>query len=182
MPKTEKKEKAFLFVLEKIFELGTMPFEVFDAMTTNGGFGRRTLGSALSGVRKRGYVRTARKSRKAHPALVLTPKGILRVLFERCKFFSSKQKNTWDKKWRMLIFDIPEKQRRYRDFLRRHLASFGFFKLHKSVWVTPHRISPDLIRLLWELRIKVYTRCIVAEHIDYDRDLLEKFQLSSDDV
>ncbi|MDO8558620.1 MAG: hypothetical protein Q7S09_05590 [bacterium] len=175
--KFAKTEKAFLFLLEKVFELGSLPFEVFDQATAHGGFGKRTLGSALSGVRKRGYVKTIRKHHAQSPMLVLTPKGNLRILLERCKLLQSEERKPWDKKWRIIIFDIPERLRAHRDFLRRHLVSFGFAKLHKSVWITPRRISPELIQLLWEMRIKIYTRCMVVEHMDYDKDLLKKFEL-----
>jgi len=171
--------KAFLFILQKIFEFGCLPFEVFDQVTTHGGFGKRTLGAALSGVRKRGYVKIVRTRHAPNPTLVLTPKGTLRVLLERCKILSSQETRVWDKKWRIIIFDIPEKKRAYRDFLRQHLRSFGFKKLNKSVWVTPHHINPDLIQLLWQLHIKIYTRFIVAEHMDFDRDILKKFNLSA---
>lgn len=43
----------------------------------------------------------------------------------------------WDGKWRMIIFDIKEKQRKRRDELRLLLEGAGFTKLQQSVWVHP---------------------------------------------
>jgi DNA-binding transcriptional regulator PaaX len=37
----------------------------------------------------------------------------------------------------IIIFDIPEKKRRYRDWLRIELVSFGFEQIQKSVWFGP---------------------------------------------
>lgn len=172
MAKKTKKGDILLFILEKLLELGSLPFEVFEATTTHGGFGKRTLGAALSGARMHGYVTVQRKSH--HPLLVLTRKGLMRTLLEKSKIISEKP---WDKKWRIIIFDVPESRRGKRDFLRRQLGLLGFQKLHKSVWVSPHPIPKEFVRLLWELKIKIYTRFIVAEHIDYEKDLLKKFGL-----
>ena len=172
-----------LFVLEKIFELGMVPFEVFEATTSHGGFGKRTLSSALASAQRSGYIKKAQKKapKKTAPnsLLALTPKGRLRLLSERCKLASRETKPVWDRRWRILIFDIPERKRYLRDYLRQHLRSFGFACLHKSVWVTPYHTPTDLIRLLWELRVKIYTRYILTEHMDYEKDLLRKFNLAT---
>lgn len=45
--------------------------------------------------------------------------------------------NTWDKKWRLVIFDIPEQSRSARDHIRRLLKELGFQQLQLSVWVHP---------------------------------------------
>lgn len=43
----------------------------------------------------------------------------------------------WDKKWRMVMFDIPEQQRVIRDSLRKNLKNLGFLEFQKSVFVYP---------------------------------------------
>jgi phenylacetic acid degradation operon negative regulatory protein len=55
-----------------------------------------------------------------------------------------KAKVSWDKKWRMVIFDIPEVTRRDRDFLRSQLQWLGFLELQKSVWIFPYEIKSEL--------------------------------------
>jgi len=37
----------------------------------------------------------------------------------------------------IVIFDIPEKKKRYRDWLRMELIGFGFTMIQKSVWLGP---------------------------------------------
>ncbi|MDD3531332.1 MAG: CRISPR-associated endonuclease Cas2 [Candidatus Pacebacteria bacterium] len=44
----------------------------------------------------------------------------------------------WDGKWRMVAFDIKEKQRKRRDELRLLLEGVGFVRLQHSVWVHPY--------------------------------------------
>ena len=43
----------------------------------------------------------------------------------------------WDKKWRLVIFDIPEKRRRERAALRKKLIEIGFYQCQKSAWIYP---------------------------------------------
>jgi len=58
-----------------------------------------------------------------------------------------KKPKKWDKKWRVVIFDIPEEERYKRDVLRNALREFGFIKLQQSVWVYPYDCK-SLVMLL----------------------------------
>ncbi len=56
----------------------------------------------------------------------------------------------WDKKWRLVIFDVPEKHKKAREALRRKLKDLNFIRLQDSVWVTPYPCD-DEIRFLREI-------------------------------
>jgi CRISPR-associated endonuclease Cas2 len=43
----------------------------------------------------------------------------------------------WDEKWRVINFDIPEKDRKLRDKLRYSLEQVGFKSLQRSLWISP---------------------------------------------
>lgn len=49
----------------------------------------------------------------------------------------------WNKWWYVLMFDVPEKNRAYRDTLRAFLKKMRCGCLQKSVWVTPTDIRAD---------------------------------------
>lgn len=87
------------------------------------------------------------------------------------------KKRKWDGRWRMIIFDVPEKKRKYRDYLRQMLKTLGFKELQKSTWVTPYPIPGFLKELLWEEQMKHFTRFITIKEIDYDKDLRKIFKL-----
>lgn len=53
----------------------------------------------------------------------------------------------------MITYDIPERERRKRDLLRRELLSMGFKKLQQSVWVGKILIPPDFITDLKKERL-----------------------------
>src|SRR3989344_3005352 len=46
-------------------------------------------------------------------------------------------KKKWDKKWRIVLFDIPEPKKKTRDALRRKLKKLGFLEFQKSVFIFP---------------------------------------------
>lgn len=84
----------------------------------------------------------------------------------------------WDGTWRLVIFDVPEKYRYQRDYLRDLLKGLGFFQLQKSTWITPYPIPEFFASLLEEERIIAYARILHVDEIDYDKDLREHFQLT----
>ncbi len=55
----------------------------------------------------------------------------------------------WDQKWRLIIFDIPEKARIKRDAFRGKLKELGFYQLQKSIWVFPYPCEKE-VKLLRE--------------------------------
>ena len=84
----------------------------------------------------------------------------------------------WDKKWRILIFDIPENRKLTRDRIRRTLVGLGFKHLQDSVWVYPYDCE-DLITLLKaDLRIGKDILYIIADTIEYDLPLRRHFGLA----
>ena len=70
--------------------------------------------------------------------VVLTENGRVKHLqYELASQVSQFSKNKWDGKWRIILFDVPEKNRHSRDQFRIFLKSLKFFKLQKSVYLTP---------------------------------------------
>ena len=66
----------------------------------------------------------------------LTPKGRLLLGGKALANFGKTEK--WDKQWRVVSFDIPEKVRYSRLKLRITLRDIGFVKLQNSLWAYPY--------------------------------------------
>lgn len=58
------------------------------------------------------------------------------------------QKKRWDKKWRIVLFDIAELNRKKRDMLRGKLKELGFGMFQQSVYISPHNFTKDLVEFL----------------------------------
>ncbi|MFH0969269.1 MAG: hypothetical protein V1804_02065 [Patescibacteria group bacterium] len=109
--------------------------------------------------------------------LVLTKKGkrqakILNLLGSSIYF---KKPKRWDGKWRIVIFDIPEKDRLFRDILREHLYSLQFFKLQQSVFVSPYPFEKPILELVFLYSAEPYVRVITATKIDNEAKIKKHF-------
>jgi len=62
--------------------------------------------------------------------------------------YSEAQNKKWSGEWLIVVFDIPEKQKRNRDVLRNKLYELGFGKLQRSVFISPFDVYEDLVELL----------------------------------
>jgi len=106
---------------------------------------------------------------------ILTEKGRSMASLLEFKTISPQK---WDGKWRIIIFDVPERYKRRRDFLRNKLQEIGFEQLQKSVWVFPFPIPKALDWLIEEVGLKINVRYLVVESVNYEKDLLHKFNLT----
>jgi len=108
--------------------------------------------------------------------MILTERGKSRILkyhFDQMKI----EKRNWDEKWRMVIFDIPEKIRKGRDALREKLKKLGFYELQKSVFVFPYECKDEIDFLIEFFNLKRYVRYGILEKIDNDLHLRKVFGL-----
>jgi len=85
----------------------------------------------------------------------------------------------WDGKWRVVIFDIPEKRRDARDELRLALISIGFVMIQKSAWAYPYDCfdAVDLIRRKYHLSKMVRYFAVIDLDLEFDMELREQFEL-----
>lgn len=100
----------------------------------------RAYHNSMSRLRKAGLIIHADRTGKL-PHLKLTQQGrnFLPDYYSPEKFWNAK----WNGIWYMIIFDVPEKERHYRDTLRGFLKRLRMGCLQKSVWVTPRDIRPE---------------------------------------
>lgn len=85
---------------------------------------------------------------------------------------------SWDGKWRIVLFDVPEGKRPLRDYLRGVLKRIGFREFQRSMWVWPYRLPAFMQKLLADPHVRKYARAITAYDIDYDEDLRRAFKIS----
>ena len=134
------------------------------------------LSGRLYNLEKGGYIKKERVEGKQ--TLCLTKKGIQEIL--KFKMRNKYLEKSWDKKWRLIVFDIKEITRKDRDYLRRQLKWIGFQELQKSVWVFPYEIRDDLREFIKLCRFEFQgdVRFILADKIEPDLLLRKKFNLS----
>lgn len=74
------------------------------------------------------------------------------------------QKRKWDGKWRIVLFDIAELNRKARDMLRRKLRELGFGMFQQSVYISPHNFTKDLLEFLNAARLSDFAYVFEVSH------------------
>ncbi|MBI4135968.1 MAG: hypothetical protein HY481_00220 [Candidatus Vogelbacteria bacterium] len=109
--------------------------------------------------------------------ITITDKGQLAMLnFNLDKMFIPEPK-IWDQKWRLVVFDIPEKIKRARDALREKLRELGFYEWQKSVFIHPYDCTREIDFLSEFFNIRPYVRLAIIEQTTNEAELLIKFNL-----
>lgn len=130
---------------------------------------------SLSGLLNAGMVVFIEKDGKKF--LRLTEKGKLKLIRLEQYNFQFKKPKKWDNKWRIVIFDIPQKKRLQRDNLRFTLKQIGFVKLQNSVWVFPYDCEELVTLLKLDFKIGKDILYIIADKIENDKILKKYFEL-----
>jgi DNA-binding transcriptional regulator PaaX len=109
----------------------------------------------------------------------LTPRGeSFAALLGEGEYAIRKPKR-WDGKWRVLIFDIPQRRARLRHRLRSIFVSLGFYLLQDSVWVYPYDCEDLMTMMKVDLKVGKDVRYIIADKIELDTELRKHFSLPS---
>lgn len=90
--------------------------------------------SSLGRLVNRGWV--TKKSKRNETLYSISSHGV-NELNQTLDAIKHNGEVTWDKQWRMIVFEIPESKRKLRDNFRVFLKSLGYGMLTSSVWVSP---------------------------------------------
>jgi DNA-binding transcriptional regulator PaaX len=110
----------------------------------------------------------------------LTNKGKKRIKEYSIDVLKIKKPKRWDKKWRILIFDIPTRPKIYnqaREALRNKIKELGFCQMQKSVWVYPYECEDELLFIAEVFEVQKYIEIITAEKILHAKEIKRKFNL-----
>ena len=91
----------------------------------------------------------------------ITPAGIHRLqnlLIDEIEIILPRK---WDKKWRLVTFDIPIKYSKQRMYFVDQLQSLGFVMLQRSQWVHPAPCLPEIEKIASHYNVLRY--CALGE-------------------
>ncbi len=130
---------------------------------------------SIARLRKRGLVMQGEHNGKT--TVHLTKEGQRQVLGYKLDDMRIKPQKHWDGKWRVVVFDIPEKYKYARNVFASKLKELGFHQLQRSVWVCPHPCEEEIAFLREVYEIGPFVRTLTVEKMDIEADLLSKFKL-----
>jgi len=89
--------------------------------------------------------------------------------FKKIKQNNIKNKKEWDGKWRIVMFDIPEKIKKEREWLRFKLFELEYRSFQKSVFIGKWPLSEELYKEIIDKKLKNHIRIITVGEIDDER-------------
>ncbi|MBI2551805.1 CRISPR-associated endonuclease Cas2 [Candidatus Uhrbacteria bacterium] len=107
----------------------------------------------------------------------LTAKGEYEILrLEFALHMQEQRKKKWDDNFYLIVFDVPEDKKQYRNVLRNLLKNNGFRMLQRSVWMTRYNPQPALGALLRYLGLQKYFELMKVACNDCSLNLRRKIR------
>ena len=125
-------------------------------------YSQNSLYTTVKRIEKQGLIEKFEHEGKNH--LRLTNRG--KALIEKHRADSNKLRPLWDKRWRLVIFDIPEKKAQLRKYLRSYLVTLGFGRAQRSVWISPYDFRKEIRRYLLKLNLSEYVYQLLVEEFE----------------
>ena len=127
-------------------------------------------------LEKQGLVNFYEKNNQIY--IFLTEKGKKKAGWMQIDDLKIEKPNKWDGKWRILLFDIAEMKRTYREALRGKLKELNFQLFQKSAWINPYDCVKEinLLKSFFGLSDKEI-KLIVSREIGGDKKFKKLFGL-----
>lgn len=119
---------------------------------------KSSLAKALKRLRENGFVDFIEDEELT---IRLTDRGKEKVIL--AKLFQDDEE--WDGKYRLVIFDVPEKRRLVRDTLRTRLKNWGFVPWQQSVWVSKKNCTDVLRDFIKSVGIEKWVLVVESDNI-----------------
>ncbi|HPN55062.1 MAG TPA: CRISPR-associated endonuclease Cas2 [Candidatus Moranbacteria bacterium] len=116
-----------------------------------------TIRQSLRRLEKYGFIE------RNEAQFIITKKGkeFLNQLLKKKK----QSRKMWDKKYRVVIFDIPETKRKSRNWLRAELYLLGYKRLQNSVFIGKKTLPEDIILGIKENKISNFVNYLLVDRV-----------------
>lgn len=137
------------------------------------GVSERAARSTLSRMAQKGWITASKHGRLSQYAI--TPRGWI-LLTQGEKRIFEPQVTEWDGLWQIVVYSLPEKERRLRHSLRQALTWLGFGSLAPGTWISPHNRKVEVKNYCNELGVQKYVEIFSGMHLglSIDRDLVQR--------
>lgn len=138
-------------------------------------FHRKTLLYAIQILHRRGFVKID-EGLDGITAIAITDAG-KRAGRETGNSGNINKPPEWDKKWRLILFDVPEKKKKFREAFRYQLRRMNFVEFQRSAFLYPYPCAREIEVLAERLRLAEHVAMITAESISNEFHFKKLFGL-----
>lgn len=135
---------------------------------------KREMRRIIYYMKQRGLV--AYQARDYEHGIQITRKGQERLRQKNYNELSVPSPEIWDKKWRLVFFDIPYEASKNRNRLTAKLRQLGYQPLQKSIWIHPYPSRAQIEVVSEKLRLRKYITYVEINEIDSDAKLRSRFK------
>ncbi len=107
--------------------------------------------------------------------LVLSQEGRRRALRYHLETLMIRPQKRWDGKWRVVMYDIPERIRGLRQEINHTLRTLGFVEVQHSVFAHPFECADEIEFLIEAYSARPYVRRMLVEEMDIAKPLKKAF-------
>ena len=118
--------------------------------------------TVLSRMTRKGWLTAERLGNRSWYGL--TPRGRKLLESGRERIYRPTSGASWDGRWSVIVFSVPETRRRLRDALRVRLSWLGCGLLTSGAWISPHDVRAEVLDIAAELKLGKNLEIFRGEH------------------
>ncbi len=152
-------------------------FQIFGRSRRGSQYSPQQLRNSVYYLRRKKYIEIIKEG-DDKITVKLTNKGKRRIKEFSIDDLTISKPKSWDKKWWVVIFDIPIKFNKAREALRDRLKKLGFYQLQKSVWIYPYPCEDEILFLANIFQIEPFIEIFTADELLHEDKIRKFFKLS----
>lgn len=162
-----------LLIVGVIVVATTMPnaVQLFKYFKPKNAYERSRIRQSINHLDKQGFVK-----RKGE-VIMLTTAGTKKATYYKMRSMKIARQKIWDKKWRLVMFDIPEKKKVARRAINHILKELGCVQYQKSVFITPFPCEKEIDIVGDYFEVRKHIMIILAEKIESEDTIKKTFNL-----
>lgn len=130
----------------------------------------------LKQLEKKQIIKIERKKDEVY-VMVKNKNDVSILKYSLKEILNLKKKKIWKGKWFLVVFDVPEEERRKRNYLRGFLREIGFYPYNQSVYVFPYECEKEIALIKKIVEGGKYISYIIAERLERENQLKSFFGL-----
>lgn len=139
-------------------------------------FSEKQIRSGIKSLKRSGVIEVVKRNNNTFQVRI-TERGKQRLKEFAFNTLAIEPQKQWDKKWRVVIFDIPNDFNHERRAFRSKLKRLGFYQFQKSAWVYPYPCTDEVLFTAHMFDVDGYIEILTVEHLLHEHELKKFFDL-----